>query len=146
MAISVSLLQERRRSVDLTLDVSIACECLLTRCISHSVRSVCYPRWNASVLFGTSSRSILSTRCHHVLEEDLSTLSRHRLGSDNHRFLHGLLLQCGHLMGSLLHIRLVSQVSPLERMQYVPSLLGQIYRETKDFFRSQLEYGCVLER
>lgn len=75
---------------------------LLHRCISHSIRSFSYPGRHAFILFGITSWSILSTRFHYMLEEDLSSLSRNRLGCDSHCFLYWFLLQCGDFLGIVL--------------------------------------------
>ena len=85
-----------------------------SRCISHSIWSVSYTWWIASLLSGTSAWTILSTRCHYMLEKNLSIISRNWLGCDNHCILHGFLLQCGHLLGSLLSLRLIPTNSSVE--------------------------------
>ncbi len=61
---------------------------ILFRCLSHSIHSLSDSRRYASLLFGTVTRSILSTRFDHLLEKNLSTTSRDRLDSDHHCLLY----------------------------------------------------------
>ena len=93
---------------------SVARAEVLFRCLSNSICPLCYSRRHAAVLFGTSSRSVLSAGGHHLLEKDLSPARRHRLGSDDHRLLHGFLLQCRHLLGSLLSLCVIPEDIALE--------------------------------
>ena len=91
----------------------------LFRCLSDSIRPLCYSRWNATLLFGTSPRTVLPAGSDYLLEKDLSSPRRDRLGSDSHRLLHGFLLQCRDLVGSLLSLCFVPEDLAMECMQYV---------------------------
>jgi hypothetical protein len=64
----------------------------LFRCISHSICSFSYTRWYAVILSGTVTWSILSTRCNNMLEKNLPTISRNRMGCNYNCILYRLLL------------------------------------------------------
>ena len=50
------------------------------RCISYPICPFSFTRWDAFILFGTFTWTILSTRCNNMLEKNMSTISWNRLG------------------------------------------------------------------
>jgi hypothetical protein len=58
------------------------------RCISHSICSFSYTRRYAFILFGTFTRSILSTRFDNMLEKNLSPISWYWMGCNNNCILY----------------------------------------------------------
>jgi hypothetical protein len=62
------------------------------RCISYSICSFSYTRWYAIILFGTFTWTILSSRCHNMLEKNMSIISWYWLGCNYHCILYGFLL------------------------------------------------------
>ena len=72
-----------------------------------------------------------------MLEKDLSTARRHRLGGDHHCLLYGFLLQCGDLLGALLSVLVVQKDPSVERVQYVRRLTGREHAARVHVLRSR---------